>query len=228
MSALHPYGVTRVQPPGLPPRPQVACLIIGIDGWEQYTLPLIQSIRRNEPTASIVVVDNASQTPYPTDVDAIVTRTARVSYATAINHAAGIARLITQVGWYVVLSNDVLCLGPFADQLPRQTDSIVGPCLKATNAAGQSWPYLEGWCVAAPKAAWDTLGGWDEGFVGSSWEDVAFSTAALQRGMGLVHLPRLPFVHLDQRQRFHVIPDYWSTEAANIRHFVATYAGQQP
>lgn len=191
---------------------KVAALIIGIDGWEKYTNPLVESICRHEPACKIVVIDNASQTPYP-DL-AFVHRTERLCYAKAINKAAEVAG---NCDWYIVLSNDVLCTGPFIEALKNTpTNYLVGPCLKKIQ---DKIPYLEGWCVAASGLAWNTLGGWDEKYLVSSWEDVDFSLTAMKCGFNLAYAPDFPFVHLDQKQRFTLIPDYWASEDHNIRYF---------
>lgn len=38
----------------------IAAIIVGIDGWHEYTLPLVESIRKYESECYVVVVDNAS------------------------------------------------------------------------------------------------------------------------------------------------------------------------
>ena len=191
---------------------KIAALIIGIDGWEKYTLPLVESIRQHEPDCEIVVIDNASVTPYPQAE--YIHRTERLCYAKAINTAA---RIAGDSDWYIVLSNDVLCTGPFAEKLAQApSDYLVGPCLKRLQ--GQI-PYLEGWCVVASGMVWKALGGWDENYQVSSYEDVDFSLTAIERGFNLGHAPQFPFVHLDQRQRFFLIPNYWESEDHNVRYF---------
>lgn len=190
---------------------KVAALIIGIDGWQEYTLPLVQSLHSHEPECDFVVIDNASNVPYP-KYD-FVHRTERLCYSKAINTAHD---LIGPADWYIVLSNDVLCTGPFAYMLEQMPpDTIVGPQQWAEH--GYTW--LVGWCVAIPANVWDAMGGWDENYRVSSVEDVDFSTTALERGFNLAHCPDLPFVHLDQRQRFTLIPDYWQSEAHNWNYF---------
>lgn len=197
-------------------------IIIGIDGWEKYTLPLAESIRKHEPRCDIIIVDNASQTPYPTadpytDDNFWVVRTEqRLCYSAAINHGFGCADgPCGDIGWAIVLSNDVLCTGPFADILASCGDGdLVGPCLKRELG----FDYLEGWCVAVPAKAWQP---WDERFLGSDYEDVAYSTAARQRGFGLVE--DLPFVHLDQRQRYTIVPDFAGKNAHNRELFLREY-----
>ena len=47
------------------------------------------------------------------------------------------------------------------------SESVLGPLLKTVHG----FPYLEGWCVVATARIWDALGGWDENFQVSSWED---------------------------------------------------------
>lgn len=189
----------------------VAALIIGIDGWDQYTRPLVESIKQHEPTCRRVVIDNASRNMYP--ALPYVHRTERLCYSKAINTAATIAG---QVDWYLVLSNDVLCTGPFIERLERAGNaSVVGPCLKETHG----FQYLEGWCVATRAAAWETLGGWDENYQVSSWEDVDLTQTAMEQGFDILHDADFPFVHLDQRQRFTLVDNYWQSEDHNVRYF---------
>jgi len=190
---------------------KVAALIIGIDGWDRYTFPLVESISEHEPDCQIVVIDNASATPYPAMDYVYPTR--RMCYSAAINLAASSAG---KADWYIVLSNDVLCTGPFVEMLTSVgAGSIVGPCLKHV----EGFAYLEGWCVCAPTGIWNELRGWDEQYKVSSWEDVDFSTRTLENGYN-VALYDLPFRHLDQRQRFGLVPDYWDSENHNIRYFM--------
>lgn len=190
----------------------IAALIIGIDGWGQYTAPLVESIRRHEPDCQLVVIDNASAEPYPEMT--FVQRTERLCYSAAINHAH---QLAGQADWYIVLSNDVLCQGPFSHMLAAlPANCIAGPCLKETHG----FQYLEGWCVCIPAPVWNALGGWDEGFLVSSWEDVSFSQSAMEHGFDVIHAPDLPFTHLDQRQRFTLSANYWDSERHNIAYFM--------
>jgi GT2 family glycosyltransferase len=195
---------------------KVTCLIIGIDGWSKYTWPLIQSLQQNEPTCNFVVVDNASETPYP-KID-FITRTERLCYSEAINWSKVVAdHLYGESDWYIVLSNDVLCTGEFIDYFSTMSpNQIIGTKLMEN----QGWQYLEGWCVAIPKEIWNKLEGWDENFKVSSWEDVDFSQSTLEAGFDVLHYPEFPFVHLDQRQRFTLIPDYWQSEYHNYAYFL--------
>jgi GT2 family glycosyltransferase len=205
----------------------IAAIIVGIDGWEKYTLPLVRSIEAHEAKCRIVVVDNDSKLPYPNPPFSGVTiaYTLRRCYSAAINYGY---RVIGNFDWYIVLSNDVLCTGPFAHTLEEYGDGdLVGPLLKEIDIAPVGLVhYLEGWCVAIPRRIWDTIGGWDEAMRVSSYEDVEYSHRARVNGFGLVEDKALPFVHLDQKQRFYLVPDYWSSEAHNRARFIEKYARQ--
>lgn len=194
----------------------IAAIIVGIDGWQKYTLPLIESIQIHEPDCGIVVVDNESKEEYPRHFKSNrfeVTRTHRMCYSAAINWGK---RLIysSWADWYIVLSNDVLCTGPFAHLLAPLPPCVAGPQL--WHEHGLQW--IVGWCVCIPRVVWDAVGGWDEGYVMSSVEDVDLSVSAVEKGYALYQMPELPFVHLDQRQRFG-LPGYEGSETHNWQHF---------
>lgn len=207
----------------------IAAIIVGIDGWEKYTLPLVASLQKHEPECDIVVVDNASHAAYPHGLsvrlphgagwrslssNAIARCDKRICYSAAINYGKS---TVGDADWYIVLSNDVLCTGPFAHILAELGDSdLVGPLLKEAHG----FPYLEGWCVCVPARAWQA---WDERFLGSDYEDVAYSTAARQRGVGLIEDKSLPFAHLDQRQRFSIVDDFAGKNAHNRELFLREY-----
>lgn len=199
----------------------IAAIIIGIDGWDTYTGPLLRSIEKYEPECRTVIIDNASAPAYPSWVYPTY-RTERLCYSAAINEGKRIAG--DDADWYIVLSNDVLCTGPFAHILEQYGDGdLVGPCLKEIQIerVGRV-PYIEGWCVAISRATWDVLGGWDEGMKISSYEDCDFSHRARKAGFWLVE--DLPFVHLDQKQRFYLVPDYWDSEYHNRARFIEKHA----
>ncbi len=197
---------------------KIAAIIIGIDGWEKYTLPLIESIQKYEPSCDITAIDNHSTTPYPFNSNDIsFARTNKMlCYSAAINSGKNLAELNGfRYDWYIVLSNDVLCTGPFAHILASlDGNAIVGPQLWQEH--GLSWIY--GYCVCISAKAWRDIGGWDENFIMSSWEDVDFSTSALEKGYALEE-HNLPFKHLDQKQRFG-LPGYAGSEGINRNYFM--------
>ena len=192
---------------------KVAALIIGIDGCEQYTLPLVESIQKHEPDCQIVVIDNASKEPYPA-LD-YVHRTERLCYSAAINTAASHA---TDADWLIVLSNDVLCTGRFFTllrNLPKR--AVYGQIVNVAR-----YTFVMGWCVIIPRPVWKSVGGWDENYVVSSWEDVDFSYMARAAGFGVMDIPHMSFIHLDQRQRFY-LPGFEGTHDRNRAYFEAKH-----
>jgi GT2 family glycosyltransferase len=191
----------------------IAAVIVGIDGWEKYTLPLWESIERHEPDCRVVVVDNQSDPYYPSRKERVLA-TFRVCYSAAINAGARVASL-ERADWLVILSNDVLCTGPFAHMLAALPDDrIVGP----EYTSNMGYTYLMGWCVCIPRRVWDAVGGWDENFRMASWEDVDFAYMTREAGYHVTHMPELPFTHLDQRQR-HAMPTFWQDDLHNFRYF---------
>lgn len=197
----------------------IAAIIIGIDGWKKYTVPLMRSIREHEPKCSMWVIDNASKEPYYKQADVPITRTERLCYSAAINLGKQkfddvLDDVWGPFDWYIVLSNDVICTGPFAHMLAPQGDVVAGPQLWREH--GLAW--IVGWCVCIPRAVWDAVGGWDENYIMSSWEDVDFSVSANEKGFPLCPMPNLPFVHLDQKQRFG-LPGYAGSEGQNWAYF---------
>jgi GT2 family glycosyltransferase len=204
---------------------RIAAIVIGIDGYKKYTLPLIRSIAKHEPDCLITVVDNASKEPYPYhpivegNQHYLLTRTERLCYSAAINHGKAYGN---DADWYIVLSNDVLCTGPFAHILTGYADdNVVGPLLLETPVPRMGMiPYLEGWCMCFPKRVWAAIGGFDKKYIMSSFEDVDASHEARKAGFGLVEDKEFPFVHLDQRQRFY-LPGYAGTDEHNMRYFMA-------
>lgn len=50
------------------------------------------------------------------------------------------------------------------------------------------FPYLEGWLLVFAKSAWDEIGGFDDIYAPNDFEDVDFSTAAIDKGYTLIPL----------------------------------------
>lgn len=220
---------------------RIAAIIIGIDGWREYTLPLIQSLieYRGEQLPEVAVIDNASKIPYrhedikyPQIKDCFVNirrSETRLCYSAAINLGYEVAhewnRTYPPFDWIVVLSNDVLCTGSFHHILAGYSNALVGPLLREINIerVGQV-PYIEGWAICVPRNVWDALQGFDEGMQISSYEDVDYSHRARKAGFELVEDTDLPFKHLDQRQRFYLVPNYWDSEHHNRARFIEKHA----
>lgn len=178
----------------------VALIIVGIDGWQEYTLPAVESILKYEPGAVITVVDNKSKEPYPIGYKlsasvAIYQTGARVSYATAINDGIASDR---RADWYLILNNDVLCTAPFLHLLDGLPDSaIYGRQIITENDL--TWLGL--WLCLLPRKIYEKVGAWDEQFGMCGFEDADYCLRAKQHGFETRFID-LPFTHLWGKTRW--------------------------
>jgi GT2 family glycosyltransferase len=189
----------------------VAIVIVGINGWAEYTLPAVQSIRQYEPDARIVVVDAASKTPYPVMWDAGITSIRldpSPSYAYALNEgikAAGNA------DWYLLLNNDVRLDGPITptiDSLNR--DRIYGR--QIIEEKGFRWLGL--WLALIPAWVWREVGEFDEKYLLCGFEDADYCLRAAALGFETSPV-ELPFVHYWGKTRWG-LPHYNEVRAENM------------
>ena len=61
-------------------------IVVGVNAWEEYTLPFLDSLRNHNPKLHVVCVDNGSQPQYPYRPDVHFMRSATVqSYAAGLN-----------------------------------------------------------------------------------------------------------------------------------------------
>jgi len=57
--------------------------------------------------------------------------------------------------------------------------------------------YLEGWLIAATRAFWEEMGGWDSDLAPIAWfEDVDLSWRAVRAGYELYPVPGVPVFHM--------------------------------
>lgn len=158
----------------------------------------------------IVVIDNGSKDKTPQlladwggrwgDRLRIITNETNRGFGPANNQGAELA-----AGEILIfISNDVMINGdyisPIISSLEIHPRNLVGPSRldhdTGWNMFGKELiPYLAGWCVAMTKETFTDLGGWDERYVPSDYEDVDLSYTAIHQGRGLIHL-LLPLVHI--------------------------------
>jgi GT2 family glycosyltransferase len=98
----------------------------------------------------------------------------------------------------ILLSNDVRLNGnivtPILEILKDNDRTLIGGRYLDWNTGwnhfdGTTFPYLEGWLLAATKAGWEELGYFDERYAPSDYEDIDLSTTARVGGYKLDHLP---------------------------------------
>ena len=176
--------------------------VVGIDGWEKYTEPLLKSIDRFAPTAYTVVVDNGffyskdQRSRYP----AVNWRTV---YGPPIPFAAGLNRILKDfrhnswLEWGVLLSNDVILNGHLLETLMQlDEDTLYGKNIKRNNDAY----WLEGWAFVASMDLFRQVGYFDEHFYSSAFEDADYNFRTRKKGFRTRTFP-LPMKHLWSRQR---------------------------
>ena len=187
----------------------VSVVIVGINGWEEYTRPMLNSIWMHEPDADVLVVDNASDTPYPL-ADHILRLPERVSYAAALNEGA---KRVTGE-WILTLNNDIRCEGKFISEIERlEKDAIYGR--QIIEESGHTW--LGNWLALMEKVTYWIVGEWDANFKACGFEDADYCVRAAALGIPTKPV-ELPFKHLWGKTRW-AIPGYEHTREENITYF---------
>lgn len=190
-----------------------AVIIVGINDWNKYTKPLINSIQAHEPSARLVVVDNASFPEYPQGAVYDVVRLPElVSYAAAIN--AGI-RAAGSADYYIVLNNDVCCDGKFLDLVRQQPDDMLAGNLLNHR---YGWSWIDGWHYCIPRRIWREVGEFDEQFEVAAYEDADYCIRAENAGYEIAQSNH-PFKHLFAHTRYDV-DRFWQRRQKNLKYLL--------
>lgn len=171
----------------------VGIIIVGVNGWEKYTLKLVNSIKQHEESDDyrLVVFDNGSDPPYP---HFHIRNNELSCYAAAMNSGIGYLSF-WNYDWVLILNNDVLCTGPFMEKInSMDPNHIYGNDLHRKERFGHEW--LDGWLYLLPRQAIEAVGHWDENFQVAAFEDADFCLRAKQAGF-LTKKSDLPFTHLE-------------------------------
>ena len=191
----------------------VAVVIVGINQWEEYTLPLIESIQEHEPGVDIVVVDNGSDPGYIANDCSVVRTHEVVCYSAAINAGyVGMELFNLNPDWTIVLNNDVKCLGPFVETLEWMHPALYGNQL--ITFKDMRWLGL--WLFAIPREVWEAVGQFDEQFKVCGFDDADYCFRAAAEGFEILK-SNLPFHHYWGKTRWD-IPRY-----EDIRHINLEY-----
>jgi len=205
----------------------VAVVIVGVDQWERFTLPLLVSIKGNERYVPVFCVDNGSKEPYPKWGGVSIIRSNEImGYAAGINFGIRFALEQVDAEWFVVLNNDVLVKKPFVENLLA---------LDPKNLYGFytwkdlfDWDYLSSWCLFISKNIWDQIGQFDEAFYPMYFEDADYSKRVLDAGYDLICLEREEwgFYHLNRwLERKKKLLEYDSGRAALRKYLIEKYEG---
>ena len=117
----------------------------------------------DENPYDVIIVDNGSTPPIE---DAAIRFEENRGFSAACN--AGLARSTADA--ILFLNNDIALTDPgWLDRIRAALEPgvLVGACIRDDHHGdvdGQSFPYLDGWCLAGMRADLLEIGGFDEGF----------------------------------------------------------------
>lgn len=188
----------------------VTLIAVGIDNWAVSSYPMIQSVKKHEPDADIVMVENAVGSPYLDGLGATIKRLdKRVCMSAAMNAGAQVVKS----DWLIFANNDIICTAPYIEKVEALNEgSIYG--VDMLNWWGRSW--LDGWVMAIPRGIWEKVGLFDENFLYAGFEDADYCFRVLAAGYGVEAID-LPFVHTELHSRFEM-PNYMAQRERNIRY----------
>jgi GT2 family glycosyltransferase len=166
-------------------------VMVGMDGWEEFTLPAILSIQEHTD-ANIILVDHGKH-PYP-DTKGVerIRLDSPVSYAKALN--IGINH--SKADWYFITNNDVVCKEDFTDET---YDEGVIYASKIHERSGERW--FDNCFVLLSHEVWEEVGEFDENFLIAAYEDADYSFRAVESGYKVEEYP-FPFRHWQGKTRF--------------------------
>lgn len=183
-----------------------AIIIVGVGQWEEYTKPLVKSIKKYEPDVDVIVVDNGNRIPSEekiiSNIDFVVMNDV-VNYATAINLGVQHFHVFGRHRWYLIMNNDVICDGPFVDYVNSlNSGTLYGNKVHNRNHKKFTSPthFIDGWIYAIPRNAIDDVGYWDKEFKIAGFEDADYCIRAYKKGFNIVQ-SNLPFTHLEEHVR---------------------------
>jgi hypothetical protein len=196
----------------------IRAVIVGIDHWGDLTRPFADSLGRYNPSLSMVVIDNASEPPYP-DYERHVLRLARCGYGTALN-----AGSCGNWNWLLCCNNDCICEG-----------DIIGIVqgLRPDTIYGNAWKFDYEWMadlhlpavvdsayLLIPRRVWDRVGCFDPE-MDAAFEEIDYGLRAIAAGFRL-DVVDLPITHLNlhTRRELEGYEDRWR---ATSKRFHAKY-----
>lgn len=196
----------------------VLTILVGINHWNDITYPLIKSIRLNEPSCELVVVDNLSEPPYPVaaypyaDEYKIVRTKQRVGYGVALNYAIKKSPKAEQ---YILLNNDNMCRKPFINFTKTLERNTVWGSFGHPDNKNHINFVQSAWFVIS-REIWEKVGEFDPA-LSAAYEDLDYEMRAWKAGFE-VKIANLPFDHLDCHTRFEE-EDYWNRWEAAMKVF---------
>lgn len=149
---------------------------------------LIGVYEKSVQGAEAIVIDNGSDWLHAERIEQMVKRLGGVyirndqnrGFSTANNQ--GLEKATGDV--VIFMNNDVECQPTFLERVRMDVKpgEICGPSLLHKHG----YDYIEGWCIAAYRDIWQSLGGWDDKYyTGLYWEDNDLCFRAVKAGYKL-------------------------------------------
>ena len=192
----------------------ISVIIVGINQWQEFTKPLLCDLQDWGKGCEVIVIDNASDEPYPEQNWYKVIRTERLCYSAAIN----VGVRASTGDWIFSINNDVSIYDDFIKAVEANTpDKIYAR--QIITEAGHTW--FGNWNVVIPRQVWEAVGEFDEGFRVCGFEDADYSMRAAKMGIKTAPI-ELPILHHWGKTRWD-IPGYPATREENIRYFASKH-----
>jgi len=188
--------------------PELAVVMIGMDGWKEWTKPALDSVRQFLPDANVVIVDHGRE-QYPQVKGVTNIRfTNPVSYSKAINEGVKAAY---NSDWFLIVNNDIMVYEPlhFSNLDP---DFIHAARILHEN----NTTWAEGWLILVSRKVWDIVGDFDENFTMTGFEDADWCIRAAQLGIAIQPL-KWNVKHFWGKTRWK-IPGYKEQRIKNIAY----------
>ncbi len=194
---------------------RVDVITTSVRGWNRYMKPLIDSIERHEEiTSNIIIIDAGGF--YPSNYkDVTILHTSILNCSEAQN----IGLKYSFADWILVLDCDVLCTGKFTDFVPSLKAGIHGKKMhgRLHEPFTAPYPWLDGWIYAFPREIYEAVGGFDENFQGSGFEDADFCWRARKMSYPTM-LTNLPFTHLSTASKKEISGEYKKVRLGNVEY----------
>lgn len=193
---------------------KVSVITTSVGGWDKLIKPMIISIRKYEPGVEIVVVDCGDN--YPDEfMGAKIIKTGLLNCSAAQN----VGMEHTDADWFLVSDCDVICEGDFTHLFEYlDKDTIWGNKLHVPNNFGfGKYNWLDGWIYAFSRKLYEDIGGFDENFQGSGFEDADICWRAIEKGYK-INFGDFPFRHLEVGQKRSISDGYDDVRLKNIEY----------
>ena len=201
----------------------ITAIVVGLEKWQEYTKPALESIRKTNPDMDVICVDNGSEEPY-----GVVPGTTMVKSAEKRSYAGGInvgLKYAPRSSWYIILNNDVLFYKDIMDRFVELDPQVLyGFKLWPMGTAGMPTQYLCGWCLFLSDYMYDRIGDFDERCAPMFFEDADYSIRVLKEDMELVELDRKDWGlrHLEDERMGERVDYYRRFSAArqSVRNYI--------